>query len=477
MISKKIPKSADHKDNYIRLAHYIASAEEPGEKLHDFWIANTAGLEDLKDLDLALLDIEAVRKMKPGANDKTYHFIVSFRPGEEEKLTGEDLRDIAKRYVDELGFGEHQYVAGAHRNTDNFHLHVAINRVHPESLKVHAPIRDFKILAQVSRELEKKYELSNDRGMTDDNWRRSKDGHKAQDFERNTWQQSFQSYVIENREDILTAINKAKNWKDVHRALDVGWNIELKPRGNGLVFANLDNPKQTMKASALDRTCAKKPMEARLGAYRAPKAAKVALPSQKRPGSRENKKYEAKPLLSRHPMIKPLWRRFLTTRKPDHKRSTVLGRAVGNWKLWLMTEAYQDPLAMVVIIAYQEAFRAIFRPADKPRRVPRDIAPQIAAWRNRMKRTYIAVPFNDKGEVKELGAQWDTKNESWYVPSDLKRKLFDNWPDHVPEKPGAKKTTEESAGKAAKKMHPQNCSTMPATQSGRCTTNRTILLA
>ena len=146
MIPKKIPKSAKHPDNFNRLARYITAAEDPGEKLEDFWIANVDGLEELTDLETALLDVEAVRKMKPGVNDKTYHLILSFRPGEEDDLKGKDLRAIAKRFVDDLGFGEHQYVAGAHKNTNNFHLHVAINRVHPETLKVHSPYKHFRSL-------------------------------------------------------------------------------------------------------------------------------------------------------------------------------------------------------------------------------------------------------------------------------------------------------------------------------------------
>ncbi|MEQ8664851.1 MAG: TraI/MobA(P) family conjugative relaxase [Rhodospirillales bacterium] len=383
MITKKIPKSSEHPDNFNRLARYIAAAEEPGEKLHDFWIGNTAGLEKLEDLEYALLDIEAVRKMKPEANDKTYHFIVSLRPGEEEHLSGENLRDIAKRFVDELGFGEHQYVAGAHQNTDNFHLHVAVNRVHPETFKIKAPVRDFKTLARVSRELERELGLSHDRGMTDDDWLPGKSGHKAQDFERHTWRQSFQSYLIENKPDILAALDKAKTWRQVHRALEVGWTIELKPRGNGLVFANLDDPKQSMKASAFDRSCAKKALEVRLGPYQArdtEKGRKKESRARSAANAAKGKRYRAKPLLSRHPSIGPLWRRFLNVRKSAHKRSTMLGRMAGNWKLWLMTEAYEDPLAMVVLVAYQEALRGVLGSPDRQRRVPKDIEPQLAAW-------------------------------------------------------------------------------------------------
>ena len=39
-------------------------------------------------------------------------------------------------FLGELGLGEHQCIYALHRNTDNYHLHLAINRVHPETERV-----------------------------------------------------------------------------------------------------------------------------------------------------------------------------------------------------------------------------------------------------------------------------------------------------------------------------------------------------
>ncbi|WP_254869540.1 hypothetical protein [Thalassospira lucentensis] len=89
MIATRIGKKSGAPDNYTRLGQYIAAAEEKGEKLHQFWIRNCDAGTNIEDLDLALLEIEAVRRLKPDIVYKTYHLVVSFRPGEQDKLTKE----------------------------------------------------------------------------------------------------------------------------------------------------------------------------------------------------------------------------------------------------------------------------------------------------------------------------------------------------------------------------------------------------
>lgn len=73
MIAKKIGEMADLADNYTQLALSIAAASEQGEKLARFWIANCGAGEDLTDLDPALAEIEAARKLRATVKDKTDH--------------------------------------------------------------------------------------------------------------------------------------------------------------------------------------------------------------------------------------------------------------------------------------------------------------------------------------------------------------------------------------------------------------------
>tara|TARA_R110000868_G_scaffold42448_1_gene143619 strand:+ start:270 stop:1121 length:852 start_codon:yes stop_codon:yes gene_type:complete len=255
---------------------------------------------------------------------------------------------IEAEYAKALGYGDHQRVAGTHINTDNFHMHIAFNKVHPETLKVVTPHRDFKTLTKVSRVMEKKYGLAIDPGMTDG---KSRDPNKlspaARDYEAHTWQESFQRHVLKHREEILESLGKAKNWQEAHKVL-AGYDISLKLRGNGMVLMSPDG--QAMKASQLDRSCSKKKLEERLGVFEAWQ--------EKQQGKNEHlarmkRRYKPHPLV-RHRNTATLWRRYLGKRKVLPRQPSLTARTLRNWKIFLLMEAYQDPLATVLIMAHRE---------------------------------------------------------------------------------------------------------------------------
>ncbi|WP_114104320.1 TraI/MobA(P) family conjugative relaxase [Thalassospira profundimaris] len=350
MIATKIGKKSGVPDNYTRLGEYIAAAEEKDEKLHQFWIRNCDAGTNIEDLNLALLEVEAVRRQKPDIADKTYHLVVSFRPGDQDKLTKDDLMAIEAEYAKALGYGDHQRVAGTHINTDNFHMHIAFNKVHPETLKVITPHRDFNILAKVSREMEKKYGLAIDPGMTDG---KERDPNKlspaARNYEAHTWQESFQRHVLKHREEILEGLEKANTWQEAHEVLS-GYDISIKLRGNGMVLMSPDG--QAMKASQLDRSCSKKMLEERFGVFEA----KQAKPHKK--DVKPKRRYKQRPLV-RHSNTLTLWRRYLGKRKGLHQQPGLMVRALRNWKMFLLMEAHQDPLAIVLITAHYEALKIV----------------------------------------------------------------------------------------------------------------------
>ncbi|WP_114095813.1 TraI/MobA(P) family conjugative relaxase [Thalassospira xiamenensis] len=353
MIATKIGKKSGVPDNYTRLGEYIAAAEEKGEKLHQFWIRNCDAGTNIEDLGLAILEIEAVRRQKPDIADKTYHLVVSFRPGDQDKLSKDDLMVIEAEYAKALGYEDHQRVAGTHINTNNFHMHIAFNKVHPETLKVVTPHRDFKILAKVSREMEKKYGLAIDPGMTDGQKRDpNKLSPAARDYEAHTWQESFQRHVLKHREEILEGLGKAKNWQEAHEVL-ARYDISLKLRGNGLVLMSPDG--QAMKASQLDRSCGKNKLEERFGVY---EALPDKQPRKELHHAKAKRRYKLRPLVP-HRNTATLWRRYLNRRKVMPRQPSLTARTMRNWKMFLLMEATQDPLAMALIMAHREMLRTL----------------------------------------------------------------------------------------------------------------------
>ncbi|MEM7136576.1 MAG: relaxase/mobilization nuclease domain-containing protein [Myxococcota bacterium] len=55
--------------------------------------------------------------------------------------------------MDTLGFSEHQHIAVRHSDTDHEHIHVAINKIHPETFRIHSPGWDHQKLFTGARAL------------------------------------------------------------------------------------------------------------------------------------------------------------------------------------------------------------------------------------------------------------------------------------------------------------------------------------
>ena len=260
MIAKKQGRKAEN-DNYRRLAEYIADADNTGEKVLTSWCAGCGGDEYEK----GIAEIEDTQALNTRSRkEKTYHLILSFRPEDEAKLTPEVFREIEHEFAQALGYADHQRHCGVHKNTNNLHMHIAYNMIHPEKLTRRAPYYDYQRLSAACRQVEQRYGLSVDRGM--EAKKSTGVSQRAAAMEAHSGQQSFQSYAGERKNAILEGIDAAPNWQAVHEFLARHYGMEIKPRGSGLIVKNLRS-EHAVKASALDRSLSLKHLEARLGAY------------------------------------------------------------------------------------------------------------------------------------------------------------------------------------------------------------------
>lgn len=379
MISKRPPRKPGKPDNFTYLAEYVAAAREPGEKLDRLWIVNCDAGDDLDHLKFACYEVEAIRAQKPDIAEKTYHFIVSFRPEDRAKLSPEVMKDIEREFAEALGFGEHQRVAGTHINTDYYHLHVAINKVHPKTLRVHSPFMDYEKREKVCRRLEKKYGLSVDRGkeqVSDQDL-----SPAARDFEARTWQQSFESHLKEHKTDILAAIGEAKTWREVHEAL-AGFDTGLKRRGAGLVFFHLGGEKAaTMKASSLDRSCSLKALQDRLGPYEPAEQREQDTADLRPDAPQPRRPYTARPLI-RHPGQDRLWKMFTQQRRTPAMQGFLRRNFLNfrSWRDYLLADAHRDALAMAIIVSYRELLHSLAASPAPRTHAPKSIVPALRHW-------------------------------------------------------------------------------------------------
>jgi hypothetical protein len=260
MISKHVSCKPQN-DDYGRLARYIADAGHEGEKCLVSW---SAGCWSGDDYGLGILEAEAVQDLNTrSAREKTYHLLISFRPEDEARLTPGAFRAIEKRFAQALGFSEHQRHCGVHKNTNNLHLHIAYNMIHPERLSRHDPFRDYKTLSETCRKLEQEYGLTVDNGM--EKARADRLSEKAAAIEAQTGQESFESYAKRHKAHILKALENSQDWQGFHEAIRaIG--MEAKAHGNGLVIKDL-NGDHAVKASAIDRALSMKKLEGRFGQF------------------------------------------------------------------------------------------------------------------------------------------------------------------------------------------------------------------
>lgn len=233
----------------------------------------TAGCWSEDDYELAMQEVMDTQALNTRTTkEKTYHLLVSFRPEDQDKLTPENFKEIEKRFAEVLGLSEHQRLCGVHVNTDNTHMHVAYNLIHPENLTRVEPWRDYVKRDKLCRELEKEFGLMVDNGRDKTKKERGL-GEKSATVEAHTGCQSFESYAREHGNAILSDLASASSWEDAH-AVFARHGLEVKPRGAGLIVKNRHG-KQTAKASSVHRDLSLKKMVARFGAFQ---AAKEPLP-------------------------------------------------------------------------------------------------------------------------------------------------------------------------------------------------------
>ena len=259
MIVKKIKRTSFKKSKAImisELVEYIfASHDDQGkEKLAHSGTLNflTTTRAAQKNEMIALAE-ESIQSRMP-----VTHWVLSWK--DEEQPTPEKV-DFAVRYFLQLmEWKEHQAFYAVHKNTSNLHVHIVVNRVHPDTLKVHRPNRGFDIdrahlaIAKLERfqgwasEENSVYEPS----LSGNFLSLSKRDYPklcpvAESLENATGEKSAQRIV---RERGLSIIKDATSWRELHEGLaEVGLRFEKKGSG-ALVWVG----DVAVKASSVDRS-------------------------------------------------------------------------------------------------------------------------------------------------------------------------------------------------------------------------------
>ena len=145
----------------MRLLNYLTMERDPdtGKTLLR---GDVVMSHNLVGIDTAAAEMKGVESLNPRCNDAVFHYELAWPPG--ERPSRAEWIDSALYTLNQLGFKEHQYVLVAHEDKKHFHIHVMVNRVHPETYKAHTPHRDWITLDGAVRHLEAKYGWSHTPG-------------------------------------------------------------------------------------------------------------------------------------------------------------------------------------------------------------------------------------------------------------------------------------------------------------------------
>ncbi len=199
------------------------------------------------------------------------HWMFSWQEGEQP--TREQVEEVVDMFLEKMGLAGHQTVYGLHYDTDNYHLHIAVNRMNPEKGKVVLPFNglDIREAHKIVAHIEHKQgwaseenpmyavleggELARRRTA-----REIKPKQAALDFEHATGEKSAQRIAQERGHGI---IKNAKSWAELHEKL-AGADLRFERKGSGAIILVGE---KAVKASSVDRAFSMGKLCKRLGEF------------------------------------------------------------------------------------------------------------------------------------------------------------------------------------------------------------------
>jgi hypothetical protein len=258
IITPKQPRNDKTRSRLSSLVPYMLRGQSK-ERCTWYTAGNLAGLDRREDAGLAVDVMELLQEGNQRAKgSKTYHLVISFHPGD-RRLTPAELEEVVRRAVRAAGLEEHQYIAVRHSEQEHEHLHVAVNKIHPQTLKIHHPYKAIHGYQALSSALEEELGLHRV-----DRTRSHCQSHRAREFEAHRGLESFSRWA--SRSIGVTELNRIESWPALHEELK-RFGVRLVPRGNGLAIVDTTRANLRCKASSLGRQWSKRRLCERYGEF------------------------------------------------------------------------------------------------------------------------------------------------------------------------------------------------------------------
>ena len=258
MIVKKIKNTKTEKPKVWQIGDLVDYIRFPHNRNPQEKIEYAGGRNFLSTTHVGQkMEMIALARETAHSNMPVQHWMFSWREGEQPSR--EQVEELVDMFLEKMEMIGHQTIYGLHHDTDNYHLHIAVNRMNSESGKVVQPHRGFdireahKILAHIENKqgwaseensmyaILESGELARRRVA-----QKVKLKQAALDFEHATGEKSAQRIA---RERGYVIIKNAQSWAEMHEKLaKVGLRFEKKGSGAVIIVG-----KNVVKASSVDR--------------------------------------------------------------------------------------------------------------------------------------------------------------------------------------------------------------------------------
>ena len=273
MIGKKIrnPRKSSSKASRIGgLVRYFTSPEI--KNVQEKCVYHNALGFLTTDIDSQIAEMTALASESVRSADPVNHYVLSWREGEQPSF--EQVDEVVGLFLDELGLQDHQVIYAMHQDTDNLHLHIAVNRVHPETLKCVEINKGFdkeavqRAIARIEHaqgwqpEKRSRYVVLENGEVARKGEREPRKAPRqpARDYEQRTGERSAERIAMEDAAPIIRAV---LSWQALHQSLaEIGLRYEKKGSG-ALIFVG----EVPVKASSADRSASLGALQKRLGPY------------------------------------------------------------------------------------------------------------------------------------------------------------------------------------------------------------------
>lgn len=266
-------------NDFYALARYlIHGREQPSNPKRVAWImAHNLGTDDP---ELAAKLMTATAEMSKRCRAASYHAMIAWR--EDERPTPEAMREIARKTLELAGLAEHQALIVGHGDKVHPHLHMMINRVHPETGRAWSTSHDYRRFDRIMRQLSEEHRFayvpphSFHPELTDQLPKapNSNATYAARGGARTDRPQWPRAQARAYGKSVSEKLDKAASWEDIERAFAED-GLTLEEKGEGLVVGNA---RAYTKLSALKLKATAKSLERKHGGISAQRARRKQIP-------------------------------------------------------------------------------------------------------------------------------------------------------------------------------------------------------